>query len=48
MLDANNRSGRDFSHFDELSTEELRNMIHQDSMLDENEDSDLDAILYIM
>lgn len=48
MLDANNRSGRDFSHFDELSTEELRNMIHQDSMLDESEDSDMDAVLYIM
>lgn len=48
MLDSNNRSNRDFSHFDKLSTEELRAIIHQDSMLDENEDSDIDAVLYIM
>jgi len=47
MLGYNDRSSRDFSHFDTLSTEELRYIIRQDSMLGENEDSDLDAILYI-
>ncbi len=48
MLDAKSRSGRDFSHFDTLSTDELRAIIHHDSMLDENEDSDPDAIVYIL
>ena len=47
MLGFNDRGSRDFSHFDTLSTEELRSIIRQDSMLDENEESDLDAILYI-
>ncbi|MEI3085701.1 MAG: sigma-70 family RNA polymerase sigma factor [Oscillospiraceae bacterium] len=47
MLASNARSNRDFSYFDKLSTEELREIIRQDSLLDENEDSDIDAILYI-
>ena len=47
MLASNARSNRDFSYFDKLSTEELREIIRQDSLLDENEDSDMDAILYI-
>lgn len=47
MLGYNDRGSRDFSHFDTLSTEELRYIIRQDSMLDEDEGSDLDAILYI-
>lgn len=48
MPDSNNRRKRDFSRFDKLSTDELRSIIRQDSMLDENEESDIDAILYIM
>ena len=40
MLASNARSNRDFSYFDKLSTEELREIIRQDSLLDENEDSD--------
>lgn len=47
MLGYNDRGSRDFSHFDTLSTEELRYIIRQDSMLGEDEGSDLDAILYI-
>ncbi len=47
MLDTNGRS-RDFSHLDKLSTDELKELLRQDSMLDENEDSDIDAVLYIM
>ena len=47
MLDTNGRS-RDFSHLDKLSTDELKELLRQDSMLDENEGSDIDAVLYIM
>lgn len=47
MLESNDRSNRDFSRFDELSTSELENIIRQDSMLEDDEDSDIDAILYI-
>lgn len=47
MLEPNNRSNRDFSRFDELSTSELENILRQDSMLEDDEDSDIDAILYI-
>ena len=39
-------STRDFSHFDKLSTEELQEIIRQDSFLDDDS-SDIDAILYI-
>ena len=42
MLASNARSNRDFSYFDKLSTEELREIIRQDSLLDENEDSDIE------
>lgn len=40
-------SGRDYSRFDTLSTEALMEILHQDSLLPEGEESDLDAILYI-
>ena len=39
---------RDFSKFDEMSTEELNEILRQDSQLPDGEDSDTDAILYIM
>ena len=39
-------SAKDFSHFDKLSTEELREILRQDS-LSEDSSSDVDAILYI-
>ena len=48
MLDPRSSIPRDFSRFDKLSTEELREIIRQDSMLTEDEESDTDAILYIM
>lgn len=47
MFDNNGRP-RDFSYLDKLSTDELKELLHQDSMLDESEDSDMDAVLYIM
>lgn len=39
---------RDFSKFDEMSTEELNEILRQDSQLPDGEDSDTDAILYIL
>ena len=39
---------RDFSKFDKMSTEELNEILRQDSQLPDGEDSDTDAILYIM
>ena len=48
MLKSKNSIPRNFSRFDKLSTEELREIIRQDSMLAEDEESDMDAILYIM
>lgn len=48
MLDPRSSIPRDFSRFDKLSIEELREIIRQDSMLTEDEESDTDAILYIM
>lgn len=47
MFDNNGRP-RDFSYLDKLSTDEQKELLHQDSMLDESEDSDMDAVLYIM
>ena len=38
---------RDFSKFDEMSTEELNEILRQDSQLPDGEDSDTDAILYM-
>ena len=37
---------RDFSKFDEMSTEELNEILRQDSQLPDGEDSDTDAILH--
>ena len=37
---------RDFSKFDEMSTEELNEILRQDSQLPDGEASDTDAILY--
>ena len=44
-IDAN--TSRDFSRFDMLSTDELRQIIRQDSLLNENESANVEAILYI-
>ena len=38
---------RDYSRFENLSTEELRNILRQDSLLDEGDASDAEAILAI-
>ena len=38
---------RDYSRFEKLSTEELRNILRQDSLLDEGDASDMEAILAI-
>ena len=38
---------RDYSRFEKLSTEELRNILRQDSMLDEGDASDTEGILAI-
>lgn len=42
------RSGQDYSKFDALSTDALKELLYQDSLLPENEESDMGAILYIM
>ena len=42
-----NNAQRNLSRFEELCTDELRHILRQDSMLSEEEPSDLDAILYI-
>lgn len=39
---------RNYSRFDALSTEALREILYQDSLLPDDEESDMDAILYIM
>ena len=41
-------SNRDFSRFDSMSTETLREILYQDSLLPEREGYDMDAILYIL
>ena len=40
--------GRDFSRFDTMSTDELKEILYQDSLLTPEQESDTDAILYIM
>ena len=48
MLASNARSNRDFSYFDKLSTEELQGNTSAKTLCwMTNEDSDIDAILYI-
>lgn len=39
---------RNFSRFDAMSTEELKEILYQDSLLPADEETDMDAILYIM
>lgn len=48
MSESNEHFHRDFSMFDEMSTEELNEILWQDSQLPDVEESDTDAILYIM
>ncbi len=48
MLNPKNDNKRDFSYLDRLSTEELREIIRQDYMLDQDNETDMEAILYIM
>lgn len=48
MSESKEHFHRDFSKFDEMSTEELNEILRQDSQLPDGEDSDTDAILYIM
>ena len=48
MSESNEHFHRDFSMFDEMSTEELNEILRQDSQLPDGEESDTDAILYIM
>lgn len=47
MSGLNHEKRRDFSVFDKLSTEELEEILRQDSMLPEDKESDTEAILYI-
>lgn len=44
-FDRTNR--RDYSNFDKMSTDELKELLRQDSYLEEDEKSDYDAMLYI-
>ena len=48
MDNANVHSGRDYSGFDEMSTESLKEILSQDSRLPAGTGYDMDAILYIM
>lgn len=48
MSEANGRDNRDYSMFDRMSTEMLREILRKDFELPENEQSNTDAILYIM
>ena len=48
MSESNEHFHRDFSMFDEMSTEELNEILWQDSQLPDGEESDTDAILYIL
>lgn len=46
-MPATNNSKKDYSSFDKLSNEELEAILYKDSLSAENNDSDVDAILYI-
>lgn len=46
-MSATNNSKKDYSSFDKLSTEELEAILYKDSLSSENNDSDVEAILYI-
>lgn len=47
MSDANKSNRHDYSKFDNMSTEELEEILRLDSQLPDDEESDVDAILYI-
>ncbi|MBS6845811.1 MAG: DUF4367 domain-containing protein [Firmicutes bacterium] len=48
MSESKEHFHRDFSMFDKMGTEELNEILRQDSQLPDGEESDTDAILYIM
>ena len=48
MSESKEHFHRDFSMFDAMGTDELNEILRQDSQLPDGEDSDTDAILYIM
>ncbi|MCD8381725.1 MAG: DUF4367 domain-containing protein [Clostridiales bacterium] len=48
MSKPNAPGGRDFSALDAMTTDELKELLRQDSLLPENEPSDTEAILHIM
>lgn len=50
MSDSDNqvRPNRNYTRFDAMSTEELKEILYQDSFLPAGEETDMDAILYIM
>ena len=48
MPDSNNRTGRDFSEYDEMNDEQLRQILREDASKTEGEDTDLELMLHIM
>lgn len=48
MPDPNNRSARDFSQYDEMSDEQLREILRKDASNLEGEDTDMELMLHIM
>lgn len=48
MPDSNNRTGRDFSKYDEMNDEQLRQVLREDASKTEGEDTDLELMLHIM
>lgn len=48
MPESNGKKRRDYSIFDNMSTEALENILQADAQLPSGEDSDTDVILYIM
>ena len=43
-----NSKRKDYSRFDAMDTEQLKEMLHRDSLLPDSEESDTDTLLYIM
>lgn len=48
MPDSNNRTGRDFSEYDEMNDEQLRQILRKDASKTKGEDTDLELMLHIM
>ena len=48
MPDSDNRTGRDFSKYDEMTDEQLRQILREDASKTEGEDTDLELMLHIM